>query len=92
MAEELQPDGSRFRTYWRYTVRLTTFTIVACLAVTCLLLLLSPRLNGIVVFGFPLGYSLSAQGAIVVFVLLVANYARRMNRADAFYGVREEPD
>jgi putative solute:sodium symporter small subunit len=33
---------------------------------------------------------MGAQGSLIVFVLLIANYAKKMNRIDKKYGVEEE--
>jgi len=50
------------------------------------------QLNTMVVFGFPLGYYMGAQGSLIVFVILIFNYALKMNRADVDYGVAEEAE
>jgi len=47
-------------------------------------------LNQIVIFGFPLGFWMAAQGSLIVFVLLIFWYARRQNAIDEKYGVAEE--
>ena len=39
--------------------------------------------------GFPLGYYMGAQGALIVFVLLIFTYARRMDRIDQEFGVED---
>lgn len=39
--------------------------------------------------GFPLGYYMGAQGSLIVFVLLIFYYARRMDQIDRKYGVEE---
>jgi putative solute:sodium symporter small subunit len=93
MAEELKrPDKGRLRAYWGYNVRLTTFTMIVWFVVTFVAIFFAPQLNSIVIFGFPLGYYMGAQGALVVFVLLIFNYARKMNKADVEYGVQEDSD
>jgi len=81
------PGGARPREYWKYNIRLTTFTMIVWFAVSFGAILFAPQLNGIVIFGFPLGYYLGAQGSLTVFVVLVFNYAFRMNRADIDFGV-----
>lgn len=92
MVEPKPTDKSRLRAYWRYNVRLTTFTMIIWFSVTFVAIFFAPRLNGIVLFGFPLGYYLGAQGALIVFVWLIFNYARKMNKADVEYGVQEDSD
>jgi putative solute:sodium symporter small subunit len=86
---ELTPEQKD--SYWRYNIRLTLI-LLAIWFVTAYLLggLLADSLNGIVFLGFPLGYYIAAQGALVVFVLEIAVYARLMNKKDLEYGIREE--
>lgn len=40
--------------------------------------------------GFPLGFWFAQQGSILVFVVLVWIYARRMNKLDREFGVEED--
>ena len=46
-------------------------------------------LQSIIVLGFPLSFYMAAQGAIVVYVALVAYYAYCMDKLDREYGVQE---
>ena len=93
MAQELKHvEKATLQAYWRYNVKLTVFTMIVWFVVTYVAIFFSPQLNGIVLFGFPLGYYMGAQGSLVVFVLLIFNYARKMNKADVEYGVQEDSD
>jgi putative solute:sodium symporter small subunit len=77
--------------YWRYNVRLTTILLVIWFVVTYLLGgIFAGELNKITFIGFPLGYYIAAQGALIVFVIEIALYARLMNKKDLEYGIREE--
>jgi putative solute:sodium symporter small subunit len=77
--------------YWRYNVRLTTILLAIWFVVTYLLGgLFAGQLNKIVILGFPLGYYIAAQGALIVFVIEIAVYAKLMNQKDLEYGIREE--
>jgi putative solute:sodium symporter small subunit len=40
------------------------------------------ELNEITFFGFPLGFYMSGQGALLIYVLIVGYYAYRMNALD----------
>jgi putative solute:sodium symporter small subunit len=42
------------------------------------------------VLGLPLGYVIAAQGALIVYLLLIAIYAHWMNRLDREFGVDEQ--
>ena len=91
MAKDLASlDKAKLKAYWQYNVRLTTFTLVVWFVVTYVAIFFSPQLNNIVIFGFPLGYYMGAQGSLIVFVWLIFNYAFKMNKADVDYGVEEE--
>jgi putative solute:sodium symporter small subunit len=79
------------RSYWRYNIKLTTVLLVIWFVVTYLLGgLFAAALNEIVILGFPLGYYIAAQGALIVFVVEIAIYAKLMNAKDLEYGIREE--
>ena len=83
-------NEARPKEYWAYNVRLTIFTLIVWFVVTYVAIFFSPELNNIVIFGFPFGYYMGAQGSLIVFVWLIFNYAWKMNKADIEYGVEEE--
>jgi len=77
--------------YWKYNIRLTVMLLVIWFLVAYVFGgLLAGELNRIVILGFPLGYYIAAQGALIVFVIEIAVYARLMNRKDLEFGIREE--
>ena len=81
---------ARPKEYWANNVRLTMITLFIWFVVTYVAIFFSPELNNIVIFGFPMGYYMGAQGSLIVFVWLIFNYAFKMNKADIDYGVEEE--
>jgi putative solute:sodium symporter small subunit len=86
---ELTPEQRE--AYWKYNIRLTTILLIIWFVVTYLLGgIFAGTLNRIVILGFPLGYYIAAQGALIVFVIEIAVYARLMNNKDLEYGIREE--
>ncbi len=85
MAQPARPQE-----YWKYNVKLTMITLFIWFVVTYVAIFFSPELNNIVIFGFPMGYYMGAQGSLIVFVWLIFNYAFKMNKADIDYGVEEE--
>jgi putative solute:sodium symporter small subunit len=85
-------ERGKLQAYWQYNIRLTTFTMVIWFVVTFVAIFFSPQLNRIVIFGFPMGYYMGAQGSLIVFVILIFNYAIKMNRADVVHGVDEETE
>ncbi|RUV73784.1 MAG: DUF4212 domain-containing protein [Mesorhizobium sp.] len=48
------------------------------------------QLNTIVIFGFPLGFYMAAQGSLIAFVVMLFWFARRQNAIDEEHGVNEE--
>ena len=77
--------------YWRYNSRLT-FILLAIWFVVAYLLggYFAGALNEVNFLGFPLGYYVAAQGALIVFVIEIALYAKLMNKKDAEYGLTED--
>ncbi|MEQ8967660.1 MAG: DUF4212 domain-containing protein [Azospirillaceae bacterium] len=76
--------------YWKANVR----TVVGCMIVWFLAsygcgILFADALNAIRIGGFPLGFWFSQQGAIVVFLILIAFYAWRLNKLDRDFDVDE---
>ena len=93
MAQELKGlDKGKLQAYWKYNIRLTTMTLIIWFVVTYVAIFFSPQLNNIVIFGFPLGYYMGAQGSLIIFVILIFWYAFKMNAADKEYGVEEEEE
>ncbi len=93
MAQELKGlDKQKLKDYWSYNIRLTTITMVIWFVVTYVAIFFTPQLNNIVILGFPFGYYMGAQGSLIVFVVLIFNYAAKMNKADKDYGVEEEEE
>jgi len=83
-------DKATLAAYWRENKRLTTITLIIWASVSFGAAFFAEALNNVVIFGFPLGYYMGAQGSIIVFVLLVFNYSRTMNFIDRKYNLHEE--
>jgi putative solute:sodium symporter small subunit len=93
MAQELKGlDKQKLADYWSYNVKLTAFTMIVWFVVTYVAIFFAPQLDKIVILGFPMGYYMGAQGSLIVFVILIFNYAFKMNKADKDYGVEEEEE
>ncbi|MFT3847161.1 MAG: VC_2705 family sodium/solute symporter [Propionivibrio sp.] len=75
-------SAEKQRAYWRRTSRLTMALLVIWLLVTLGVCFFARELNEITVFGFPLGFYMSGQGALVIYVLIVGYFARSMNAID----------
>lgn len=78
------------REYWRKNIKLTAILLAIWFVVTYVVGFFARDLNAITVFGFPIGFYMGAQGALIVYVVIIFYYATRMNRMDREYGVAEE--
>jgi putative solute:sodium symporter small subunit len=85
-------DKATLAAYWSENKRLTTVTLVIWALVSFGAAFFVESLNAIVIFGFPLGYYMGAQGSLVVFVALIFNYSSMMNKIDRKYGLQEEEE
>jgi cation/acetate symporter len=66
--------------YWRANLRIILVMLVLWLAASVLPVVLSQWLNQVQwLTGFPLGYYMSGQGSLVVFLGIIAAYVRRMS-------------
>ncbi|TCJ12831.1 DUF4212 domain-containing protein [Parasulfuritortus cantonensis] len=79
----------RHREYWRRNLRLTGGLLAIWFAVTFLVVWFARDLADIRFLDFPLPFWVGAQGALIVYVLLIRRYAKRMNELDTEYGVSE---
>ncbi|MEW6676996.1 MAG: DUF4212 domain-containing protein [Pseudomonadota bacterium] len=80
----------KHREYWRRNLRLTGTLLVIWFAVTFGVVWFARNLAHIIFLGFPLPFWVGAQGALIVYVLLIRHYARHMNELDEEYGVGED--
>jgi putative solute:sodium symporter small subunit len=52
--------------------------------------LFAVQLNNIVIFGFPLGFYMAAQGSLIAFVVMLFWFARKQNSIDEEHNVAED--
>jgi len=79
----------RRREYWRKNLRITGILLAIWFLVTFGVGFFARTLS-FSFFGWPFSFWVGAQGALVVYVLIIWYYARYMNRLDREYGVTEE--
>jgi putative solute:sodium symporter small subunit len=82
----------RHEEYWRRNLRITGILLAVWFVVTFVCSYFARELNEIVIFGFPLGFYMGAQGSLIVYLIIIGYYARYMNRLDEEYGVAEGDD
>jgi putative solute:sodium symporter small subunit len=68
--------------YWRRTRRLTLQLLLVWFLVTFGVIFFARELSGLTLFGWPLSFYMAAQGATLIYVVIVAVYAWRMQRLD----------
>lgn len=76
--------------YWRKTFRLTLLLLVVWMVVTFGLTWFARDLNGYVFLGFPLGFYMAAQGALLIYLAIIWYYNRKMRQLDAEYDIEQE--
>lgn len=68
---------------WRDNRRLTLLLFLLWLIPTFTVIFFARELNHWTLFGWPVSFYMAAQGLTLLYVVIVAIYAWRMNRADA---------
>jgi putative solute:sodium symporter small subunit len=81
----------KHREYWQRNVSLTGVLLAIWFVATFVVSWFARELNEIIIIG-PLGFYMGAQGALIIYVLIIWFYAKRMNEMDKEYGVHEGDD
>ena len=76
--------------YWQRTRRLTFALLGFWLCVTFGSTWFARDINQIVILGFPLGFYMAAQGALVIFLLIIWWYNRQMRKIDREFGLEDD--
>jgi putative solute:sodium symporter small subunit len=76
--------------YWHRNLKLTAVLMAIWFVVTYVVGWYARELNAITLFGFPVGFYMGAQGALIIYVVSIYYYAKTMNRLDKEYDVAEE--
>jgi len=74
--------------YWRKNVRMTAILVVIWALVTYVIGYYARELS-FSFFGWPFSFWVGAQGALVIYVVMIGFYAWYMNKLDQEYGVAE---
>jgi putative solute:sodium symporter small subunit len=81
--------SNRQRAYWRRTLRMTALLLLVWFTVTFVPVWFARSLSEVRIFGWPLAFYMVAQGCLIVYVLIVWIYYRRMQQFDIDGGVEE---
>lgn len=82
--------SAKHEEYWRKNLIITAVLMVIWFVVTFIEGWYARELNSITFLGFPLGFYMSAQGSLIIYVVIIWFYARYMNKLDKEYNVQEE--
>lgn len=78
------------REYWRRNLKLTGVLLGIWFVATFVVIWFARELNEIIFAGFPLAFYMGAQGSLIIYILIIWFYARRMNALDKTFGVDED--
>ena len=84
----MQPSA-KHQEYWRKNLVITAILLAIWFIATFVEGWYARELNSITFLGFPLGFYMSAQGSLVVYVVIIGIYARYMGKLDKQYDVDE---
>jgi putative solute:sodium symporter small subunit len=79
------------REYWRKNLRITGILLAIWFVVTFVVSYYARELS-FNFFGWPFSFWMGAQGALVIYILIIGYYARYMGKLDVEYGVEESED
>lgn len=75
--------------YWRKNLFITAILLAIWFVATFVVGWYARELNSISFLGFPLGFYMSAQGSLVIYVAIIGVYALYMKKLDKEYNVQE---
>jgi putative solute:sodium symporter small subunit len=83
--------SAKLQEYWSRNLKITVVLMAIWFFVTYVLGWFARELS-FSFFGWPFSFWVGAQGALVVYVLIIWFYAHYMNNLDREYGVQEEEE
>jgi putative solute:sodium symporter small subunit len=88
LQEEAMQVSENHQRYWRKNLRITAGLMAIWFFVTFVIAYFARQLS-FTFFGWPFSFWVGAQGALVVYVVIIGFYAWTMNRLDEEHGVSE---
>ena len=83
-------QSSSDQTHWRRTTRLMLAHLAVWVFFGYIIHMFVNQLNSIQFLGFPLGFYMAAQGALIVFVVMLFVFAAVQDKIDREEGVAED--
>jgi len=81
--------SQRHQEYWRKNLVITAILLGIWFIATFIVGWNARELNNITFLGFPLGFYMSAQGSLIIYVVIIGVYAKYMAGLDKEYDVAE---
>ena len=78
--------------HWGKTKNLMIITLIIWFIFSILIFVFGEEMNTVSFLGYPLAYYMSAQGSIVIFVVLIFWFANRQEKIDEEFGFTEKED
>ena len=75
--------------YWQKNLAITAILLFVWFVVTFVVAWFARDLNNVTFLGFPLGFYMSAQGSLAIYVAIIGVYALYMRKLDKEYNVDE---
>jgi putative solute:sodium symporter small subunit len=79
----------KHKEYWHKNLVITAILLGVWFVATFVEAWFARELNTITFLGFPLGFYMSAQGSLIIYVALIGIYALLMRKLDLEYNVDE---
>ena len=83
--------AAKLQEYWRRNLNITAIMLLIWFVVTFVIGYFARELS-FSFFGWPFSFWVGAQGALVVYLVIIGFYANYMNNLDREYGVQEEEE
>ena len=80
---------AQHKEYWNKNLRFTAVLLAIWFVVTFVMAWYARPLAEINFFGWPFSFYMAAQGSLIVYVVLIYVYAKRMRKLDLEYNVDE---
>ena len=81
--------SARHHEYWRRNLVITAVLLAIWFVATFVEAWYARELNQVTFLGFPLGFYMSAQGSLIIYVVIIYVYAKYMEKLDKEYNVDE---
>ena len=81
--------SAKHHEYWHKNLVITAILLAVWFVATFVEAWYARELNQYTFLGFPLGFYMSAQGSLIIYVVIIYIYAKYMEKLDKTYNVDE---